>query len=147
MKTKVRISILEKVAHNNLELQRVLLDMFRSHMAEGVLPVLPTVTIVLQHMNGKVKLLLENIISPNYTNWDLDVNFKQQDWTAELVGFLYSQEYDNINMKIARVGASPQEIMDSVIQHPEKMPTVSLCQTWIMDHFSIRQEEAEVICN
>ena len=147
VKTKVRISILEKVAHNNLELQRVLLDLFRGHMAEGVLPVLPTVTIVLQHMNGKVKLLLEHIISPNYTNWDLDIDFKQLDWTAELVGFLYSQEYDNINMKIARDGASPQEIMDSVIQHPEKMPTVSLCQTWIMDHFSLKQEEAEVICN
>ena len=63
--------------------------------------------------------------------------------SVELEGFFYSAEYDAINKKIARDGASLSEIVEAVTQHPEVQPTAALDPEWIADCYGIR-EDAEV---
>ena len=144
VKTKVRIEVLHKVAHHNPELQAVISAIGFQFSPSGVAPILPLAPVVLQHLRGKVKLLLEHIISPMYTNWDLEIKFKREEWTAELVGYLYSAEYEELNMQIAREQVQPQETRRSVLLHPATLPTVSLRARWLSDRYSLSQEEAEV---
>ena len=70
--------------------------------------------------------------------------FKKTDWGVELSGVLYAEEYEMINAKIARDGASLQEIIEVVTRNPELQPTASLDPQCIADLYGIR-EEAEVI--
>ena len=81
-----------------------------------------------------------------YQNYDLQLKFRKSDWGVELSGLLYAAEYETINAKIARDGASLSEIIEVVLQNPELQPTTSLNPQCIADQYGI-WEEAEVIDN
>ena len=139
VKTKVRIQV---TSLDCPELGNII-SIVRDHYGDRLTGMLPLAPLVLQFARGKVKLLVKHLVSKHYDNWDLKVSFDKSDWGVELAGFLYSSEYDAINKKIARDGASLSEIVEAVTQHPEAQPTASLDPEWIADCYGIR-EDAEV---
>ena len=139
VKTKVRIQV---TSIDCPELGNII-STTKDHYRDRVTGMLPLAPLVLQFAKGKVKLLVKHLVSKLYDNWDLKVSFEKGDWSVELTGFLYSAEYDAINKKIARDGASLSEIVEAVTQHPEAQPTASLDPEWIADCYGIR-EDAEV---
>ena len=106
---------------------------------------LSTAPTVLQFAKAKVELLMKHVISQCYQNWDLHISFKKDEWGVDLVGFLYSSEYEEINKKIAKEGASLPEIVQAVTKKPELFPTASLDTEWIAKHYKMSAEEAEVM--
>ena len=89
---------------------------------------------------------MEHIVSKLYDQWDLQVNFKEDNWCVELVGFLYSAEYDKINEAIACGGVNLSDIVAAVTRNPQIQPTASLDPQWIADCYGIG-EDAEVSVN
>ena len=139
VKTKVRVVVL------NLDCPELLnvISIARDHYGDRLVGMLPLAPIVLQFARGKVKLMIKHLVSNLYDNWDLRVFFDKSNWGVELTGFLYSAQYDAINKKIARSGATLAEIVEAVTQHPEVQPTASLDPECIADCYGIR-EDAEV---
>ena len=64
---------------------------------EEVAPSVAGALICLNRAYGKLKAL----IGPSYNHHDLEVHFNQREWRISLVGFLYSEEYEGMNTKIA----------------------------------------------
>ena len=56
----------------------------------------------LNYAYGKLRALVKHIIGPSYSNYDLKVQFHANEWKIDLVGSLYSEEYEKINAEIAR---------------------------------------------
>ena len=115
-----------------------------TYAVNGVLPILSLAPIVLQHVQGKVELLSKHVISSIYNNWDLEVEFLRDEWTVVLKGFLYSEEYENLNKKIARQGATVGDLLDTIIANPHIFPTVSLDSQRIAHLYSMDVERAQV---
>ena len=63
---------------------------------------------------------------------------------VDLVGFLYSSEYEEINKKIAREGASLPEIVEAITSKSELQPTASLDKERLAKQYRLSAEEAEV---
>ena len=143
IKFKVKIQILNKLANDNPELRAVLFNMMRHHRESFAL--IGTAPIVLQHLRVKIKLLLENVIECAFENWDLDNIFEEHSWTVFLVGFLYSQDFEEINREIALHGASLRKRTDAVTSKPTNAPTVSLNSQNVADLHAISRERAEVV--
>ena len=139
LKTKVKIQV---TSIDCPELGNII-SIAKDHYGDRLTGVPPLAPLVLQFARGKVKLLVKHIVSKLYDNWDLKVSFGKGDFSVVLTGFLYSAEYDGINKKIAREGASLSEIVEAVTLHPEVQPTASLDPEWIADCYGIR-EDAEV---
>ena len=141
--------VLNKIAEDDPQLRNIINNMARLHCPGGLIPLLSTAPIVVQYLRAKVDLLVSNIISPQtqesrYNHWDLDLTFAKDEWSAYLSGFLYSESFDDINKKIAREGATLQEMLEATSRNPECMPTVSLDFQHIADHYGIREERAKV---
>ena len=136
VKTKVRVAVL------NLDCPELMnvISIARDHYGDRLVGMLPLAPIVLQFARGKVKLMIKHLVSNLYDNWDLRVSFDKSNWGVELTGFLYSAQYDAINKKIARSGATLAEIVEAVTQHPEVQPTASLDPECIADFFGIRED-------
>ena len=63
----------------------------------------------------------------------------------DLMGLLYSTEYNEINEQIANEGnGSMSAIVDAVLRGSQVRPIASLDKQWIADNCGIREEEAEV---
>ena len=139
VKTKVRIEV---TSLDCPELGNII-AIAKDYYGDRITGMLPLATLVLQFARGKVKLMMKHLMSQLYDNWDLQVSFDKRNWGVALVGFLYSAQYDAINKKIARDGASLSEIIEAVTQQPEVQPTASLDSEWIADCYGIR-EGAEV---
>ena len=88
---------------------------------------------------------MKHVISQQYKNWDLNINFETDKWGVDLVGFLFSSEYEEINKKIAREGASLPEIIDAITSKPGLQPTASLDKDRVAKQYGMSAEEAEVI--
>ena len=86
----------------------------------------------------------KHILSNLYNNWDLDVVFKDEEWSIYLSGFLYSEEYENINKRMAREGVSGKDIVSTILDQPQICPTVSLDPQRIADWCCIALERAQV---
>ena len=141
VKTKVSLILTKSVAVDNPHLVKVI----ESALAvNGVRPILSLAPIVLQHVQGKVELLRKHVFSSIYNNWDLEVEFLRDEWTVVLKGFLYSEEYENLNKKIARLGATDGDLLDTVFANPQIFPTVSLDCQRIADLCGMSAERAEV---
>ena len=145
VKTKVNIGILKNLAVGSPELAVVMNQLADYHFEGRGVALLSTAPIVLQFAKAKVGLLMKHVISQQYENWDLHVNFEKDKWGVELVGFLYSSEYGEINRKIAKEGSSLPEIVAAVIRRPELQPTASLDKGRIAEHYGMSAEEAEVL--
>ena len=143
VKTKVTCEILNNVAQHNEDLKVALWKTFasRGREKEGIIPTAP---VVLQFLRAKVKLLMKHVVQQMYEHWDLQLCFKRDSWTVELVGFLYSSQYNDINKKIATEGITLQEIVDVSLRNPEIQPTATLDEQTLKDFYGVREEEAEV---
>ena len=141
MKTGVTLTLVKKVATENQELKEVIEITYQKH---GFIPLLSIAPLVLKHVKGKVTLLEKHIFSNLYNNWDLDVLFDEEEWTVNLSGFLYSEEYEMINKKMARQGVSGKDIVSTILDHPHICPTVSLDPQRIADWCSMSMERAQV---
>ena len=139
LKTKVRVEVL------NLDCPELgnIISLAKDHYGDRIMGILPLAPLVLQFAKGKVKLMMKHLVSQLYDNWDLQVSFDKSNWGVALIGYLYSAQYDAINKKIARDGASLSEIIEVVTQQPEVQPTASLDPEWIGDCYGMR-EGAEV---
>ena len=142
VKTSVSLTLLKSVAVDNELLVKVIES---TYAANGVLPILSLAPIVLGHVQGKLELLRKHVISTIYNNWDLELDFLRDEWTVVLRGFLYSEEYENLNKEIARQGASTAgNLLNSVIANPHIFPTVSLDYQRIADLYGMNIERAQV---
>ena len=142
VKTSVSLTLLKSVAVDNEHLAKVIESTFA---VNGVLPILSLAPIVLGHVQGKLELLRKHVISSIYNNWDLELDFLRDEWTVVLSGFLYSEEYENLNKEIARQGASTAgNLLNSVIANPHIFPTVSLDSQTIADLYGMNIERAQV---
>ena len=117
----------------------------RFHFNGQIFPLISTAPIVLQFVKAKIDLLIKHAISQQYANWDLQVDFKKEGWSVDLMGLLYSTEYNEINEQIANEGiGSMSDIVGAVLRGSHVRPIASLDKQWIADHCGIREEEAEV---
>ena len=144
LKTRVRFGVVRNVAQGSPELAEVMMRVAEYHYSGRIFPLISTAPIVLQFAKAKIDLLMKHVISQLYINWDLQAEFKREEWSLDLMGSLYSAEYNEVNKKIARAGASMQEVVQVVLRESEVRPIVSLDKQWIADHCGILEEEAEV---
>ena len=140
VKTRVSLVVLKSIAVDNPPLAKVIKSVF----AVNVVPILSLAPIVLRHVQGKMELLRKHVISAIYNNWDLEVNFLRDEWTVLLKGFLYSEEFEDLNKKIARQGATTDDILNAVIANLHIFPTVSLDSQRISDLYGMNIERAQV---
>ena len=141
VKTKVSLLLTKSAAVDNPHLVKVIEGTFA---VNGVRPILSLAPIVLQHIQGKVELLRKHVLSSIYNNWDLEVEFLRDEWTVVLKGFLYSEEYESLNKKIARLGTTAGDLLDTIIENPHIFPTVSLDFQRIADLYGMSTERAQV---
>ena len=127
-----------------LELAVIMTQLAQYHFEGEGVALLSAAPIVLQFAKAKVGLLVKHAISQQYKNWDLNINFKRDEWSVDLAGFLYSSEYEEINKKIAREGASLPEIVEAITSKPELQPTASLDKERVAKQYRLNAEEAEV---
>ena len=145
LRTKVRLTVLKNLAEGSPELAQIMMIVSKQHFNGRIFPLISTAPIVLQFVKAKIDLLFKHVISQQYANWDMQVDFKKEGWSVDLMGLLYSAEYDEINKQIAKEGnASLREVVDIVLRGWEVRPIASLDKQWIAVHCGIREEEAEV---
>ena len=142
LKTEVTFEVLS-LSEDCPEVRNVILTAQREY-GDRIVGMLPLAPLVLQLARAKANLIMKHFVSQVYQNYDLQPKFKKTGWGVELSGVLYAEEYEMINAKIARDGASLQEIIEVVTRNPELQPTASLDPQCIADLYGIR-EEAEVI--
>ena len=142
VKTSVSLTLVKSVAVDNEPLVKVIQS---TYAVNGLLPILSLAPIVLGHLQGKLELLRRYVLSSIYNNWDLELDFLKDEWTVVLRGFLYSEEYENLNKEIARQGASTAgNLLQTVITNPHIFPTVSLDSQRIADLYGMSRERAQV---
>ena len=90
--------------------------------------ILKMALIALSYLHRKIKLFIKDIIIPNYAKHDLTLQFARDCWTVDIVGYVYSEEFRQINCEIA---ANPQPVLSKDVVHRivEKqglLPTVTV---------------------
>ena len=103
--------------------------------------------IVANYLHSKIKLFIKHIIKPNYSNHDLTLAFTKECWTVEIIGYVYSKEFCELNAKIA---ANPQlilskEIMNIVAEKQAVLPTVTLDWEELSRRYSFDEQRAKKI--
>ena len=145
LRTRTRLRILKNLAEGSPELAQIMMLVSKQHFNGQIFPLISTAPIVLQFVKAKIDLLIKHAISQQYTNWDLQVDFKKEGWSVDLMGLLYSTEYNEINEQIANEGiGSMSDIVGAVLRGSQVRPIASLDKQWIANHCGIREEEAEV---
>lgn len=124
---------------------KIAVTLLNSEATGGNRPTLNLAPLVMTVVNGKVRLLTNSVIGPSYGKFDLDLRFKAKGWMIELVGFLYSQEFEGINTKIARECATHEEIIAAITSCRTVMPSVSLNFSKLAADYAITEERAQVI--
>ena len=61
-----------------------------------------------------------------------------------MVGYLYCNQFEELNNKIATGEISPKEFTNEVRRHPSMLPTTALSARRLMEDFSISNERAQV---
>ena len=140
VKTKVRVTLL-KQGEECQELSNILQQAIAVH---GARPELYFAPVVMNFVYGKLKLLMKHILAPAYSNWDLQLKFHSKEWTVELVGYLYSRQFEEVNAKIAQEGLTHKEIMKNIASQKALMPTVCLDASQLSEIYSMDEARAEV---
>ena len=145
LRTRVKLGVLRNLAEGSPELAQIMMLVNKYHFTGRLFPLISTAPIVLQFAKAKTDLLIKHVVSQLYNNWDLHVDFKTEEWSVDLMGLLYSAEYNEINKQIAKEGnTSMVEVVGAVLRGSEVRPIASLDMRWIADNCGIREEEAEV---
>ena len=142
VKIKVEVTVLEKLAVDSPVLRDIISGLAaNSPFQAALISVAPT---VLNFLKVKLRLLVKHIIAPTYSHWDLELRFAKHEWTVKLVGFLYCQEYDELNARIARGEISSKDFTREVTRHQSILPTATLSAQRIMEDYKISKDRAQV---
>ena len=140
VKTKVRVTLLKPGA-GCPELASILQEAVAVH---GARPELYFAPVVMNFVYGKLKLFMKHILTPTYTNWDLQLRFSSKGWTVELAGYLYSRQFEEVNVKIAQEGLTHQDTIKYILSQPALMPTVCLDVKQLSEIYGLDEAQAEV---
>ena len=102
-----------------------------------------TAPIVLNYLWGRLQLLEKHFFSREYSDYDIDINWNLGKWTVEGEGYLYSEEYDEINRCVARGGVSLEERAELALKHSMILPTVLLDANAISDIYKLSEPRAQ----
>ena len=142
VKIKVDVTVIKKLAVDSPLLRDIINGVASSsHGLAALISVAPT---VLNFLKAKLKLLVRHIIAPTYSNWDLELRFAEREWTVKMVGYLYCQEFEELNRKIAQSEISSKEFTRDVRKHPSLLPTTAISAQRIIKDYGISNERAQV---
>ena len=141
VRINVRITLIKKMATDSPLLGEVI----QQASSFGPTPLASLAPLVLNYVKAKTKLLVKHIISPTYTNWDLDVRFANREWTVEMVGFLYCEELEELNKRIARGEVSENEMAEEVRRYLHVLPTAAVTHSNLTRDHNIEEGRARVI--
>ena len=142
VKIKVDVTVLKKLAVDSPLLNNIIFGINSSR--HGPVSLISLAPSVLNFLKAKLKLMMKHVVSPTFSNWDLELMFAKQDWTVRLVGFLYCKEFEDLNKKIACGEMLSKEIAKEVRKHPSVLPTTALSLERIQRDYSITEDRAQV---
>ena len=140
VKIKVDITILKELATDSPHLRDIISETLLLHSP----PLICLAPLVLNYLKAKVRLLIKHFFSQTCKDWDLDLRFSEKEWTVRLVGFLYCEEFEEINSKIASGAVMQEEIIKEVAKNRHLLPTTTTSRREIMEIHSMTEEQAEV---
>ena len=143
VRIKVEVTLIQKMATNS----PLLVDIIREKMssAHGPAPLASLAPLVLNYVKAKTKLLMTHIITSTYTNWDLDLRFDEREWTVQLVGYLYCEEFEELNKRIALGEVSERQLATEVRQYLHLLPSTAATRRKLMRDHKVEEGRAEVI--
>ena len=141
VKIKVEMTVLKNLAVDSPHLRDIISETLRFL---GPTSLISTAPLALNYLKAKVDLLVKHIISQSYQNWDLDLQFSEQQWSVQMVGFLYCKEFEEMNGKIARGEAAEDEVVKEARKYQHMLPTTTTSKKRLMKDYSIAEEFAEV---
>ena len=141
VKIKVEMTVLKNVAVDSPHLRDIISETLRCH---GPASLISTAPVALNYLKVKLELLVKHVISQSYQNWDLDLKFSEQEWTVQLVGFLYCKEFEEMNGKIACGDVTEDEGVKEVRKYQHVLPTTTTSKIRLMEDYSLCEEFAEV---
>ena len=143
LKLKVDITLLKKLATDSPLLQAIIEKSASSaHSPRSLASLAP---LVLNFVKAKAKNLVTYIIAPNYTNWDLEIAFEGSEWTIHWVGYLYLEELEDLNRKIARGEVSENELATLLRRCQHVLPLTAVSQCKLEAFSNISEARAEVL--
>ena len=140
VKIKVDMTVLKELATDSPHLR----DIISETLLLNGPPLISLAPLVLNYLKAKVRLLVKHFFSQTYQNWDLDLRFSEKEWTAWLVGFLYCEELEELNSKIASSAVSQEDMIKGVVRHHHLLPTTTTSRREIMEIYSMTEDQAEV---
>ena len=143
VRIKIRVTLIKKMATDSPLLAEIIRENMTS--THGPVPLVSLAPLVLNFLKAKVSLLLKHLIAPRYTNWDLDLSFANQAWTVEMVGYVYCEEFDELNKRIARGEVSASEIAAVVRKYPHILPTTASSLNRLTGEYSLSEDKAHRI--
>ena len=141
IKIKVEMTVLKNLAVDSPHLRDIISETLRFL---GPTSLISTAPLVLNYLKAKVDLLMKHVIAQSYQNWDLDLQFSEQEWTVQMVGFLFCKEFEEFNGKIARGEAAEDEFAKEARKYQHMLPTTTTSKNRLMEDYSIDEEFAEV---
>ena len=141
VKIKVEMTVLKNLAVDSPHLRDIISETLRFL---GPTSLISTAPLALNYLKAKVDLLVKHIISQSYQNWDLDLQFSEQQWSVQMVGFLYCKEFEEMNGKIARGEAAEDEVVKEARKYQHMLPTTTTSKKRLIEDYSISEEFAEV---
>ena len=141
VKIKVEMTVLKNLAVDSPHLRDIISETLRFL---GPTSLISTAPLVLNYLKAKVDLLMKHVISQSYQNWDLELQFSEQEWTVQMVGFLFCKEFEEFNGKIARGEAAEDEFAKEARKYQHMLPTTTTSKNRLMEDYSIDEEFAEV---
>ena len=143
VRIKVRVTLIKKMATDS----PLLAEIIRENMASthGPVPLVSLAPLVLNFLKAKVSLLLKHLIAPRYANWDLDLSFAKQEWTVEMVGYVFCEEFEELNQRIASGGVSASEMAAEVRKYPHILPTTASSLNKLTREYSLSEDRAQRI--
>jgi hypothetical protein len=143
VRIKVKVTLIKKMATDSPLLAEIIRENMTS--THGPVPLVSLAPLVLNFLKAKVSLLLKHLIAPRYTNWDLDLSFAKQEWTVEMIGFVYCEEFDELNQRIAQGEVSASEIAAEVRKYPHILPTTASSLNRLTGEYSLSEDKAQRI--
>ena len=138
VKLRVEILVLKNLALDSPILRDIILS------CPSDAPLISHAPTVLNYLKTKLKLLIKHIVTPIYSNWDLELRFAVDEWTVTLVGFLHCEEFEELNKKIARGELATRELTKEILQHPQVLPTAAITEKRLKEEHGFSDERAQV---
>ena len=143
IKLKIEATVLKKLAVDNPLLKEIINSGIVSS-SRGLLSLISLAPTVLNFLKAKLRLLVKRIFAQNYSNWDLELQFAEREWTVKMVGYLYCKEFDELNRKIAFGEITSKDFAREMREHKSVLPTTALRAERIVEDYGVSHERAQV---